>query len=103
MAIQIRNGTVYDPANGIEGEKRDIFVDDGKIVDEIKPDEIIDATNKTVMAGGIDVHSHVATYGLGVYACERAVNDLEYRELRASRTQQYTPGGHISTPCSKLV
>ena len=61
MAIQIRNGTVYDPANGIEGEKMDIFVCDGKIVDEIKPDEIIDATDKTVMAGGIDVHSHDRT------------------------------------------
>jgi formylmethanofuran dehydrogenase subunit A len=66
MTIQIRNGTVYDPANGIEGEKMDLFVDDGKIVDEIKPDEIIDATDKTVMAGGIDVHSHVATYGLNL-------------------------------------
>jgi len=66
MTIQIRNGTVYDPANGIEGEKMDIFVDGGKIVDEIKPDEIIDATDKTVMAGGIDVHSHVATYGLNL-------------------------------------
>ena len=66
MAIRIRNGTVYDPANGIEGEKMDIFVAEGKIVDEIKPDEIIDATDKTVMAGGIDVHSHVATYGLNL-------------------------------------
>jgi formylmethanofuran dehydrogenase subunit A len=61
MAIRIRNGRVYDPANGLEGEKMDIFVDGGKIVDEIKPDEIIDATDKTVMAGGIDVHSHDRT------------------------------------------
>ncbi|RCV64055.1 formylmethanofuran dehydrogenase subunit A [Methanophagales archaeon] len=66
MAIQISNGTVYDPKNGLEGEKMDIFVCGGKIVDEIKPDEIIDATGKTVMAGGIDVHSHVATYGLNL-------------------------------------
>ncbi len=27
----------------------------------IKPDAIIDATDKTVMAGGIDVHSHDRT------------------------------------------
>ena len=66
MTIQIRNGTVYDPKNGIECEKMDIFVADGKVVDEIKPDEIIDATGKTIMAGGIDVHSHVATYGLNL-------------------------------------
>ena len=25
MGIQIRNGTVYDPKKGIEGEKMDIF------------------------------------------------------------------------------
>jgi len=66
MKIRIKNGTVYDPANGIEGEKMDIFIADGKIVDEIKPEKIIDATDKTVMAGGIDVHSHVATYGLNL-------------------------------------
>ncbi len=66
MTIHIRNGTVYDPKNGLEGEKMDIFVAEGKIVDEIKPDAIIDATDKTVMAGGIDVHSHVATYGLNL-------------------------------------
>ena len=64
--IQIKNGTVYDPANGIECEKMDVFIADGKIVDEIKPDVILDATDKTVMPGGIDVHSHVATYGLNV-------------------------------------
>ncbi len=68
MKLCIKNGTVYDPANGIEGERMDIFIADGKIVDEIKPEpeEIIDATDKTVMAGGIDVHSHVATYGLNL-------------------------------------
>lgn len=66
MKTCIKNGAVYDPANGIEGEKMDIFIADGKIVDEIKPEKIIDATDKTVMAGGIDVHSHVATYGLNL-------------------------------------
>ncbi len=64
--IQIKNGTVYDPANGIECEKLDIFVAEGKIVDETKPDKVIDATGKTVMPGGIDVNSHVATYGLNL-------------------------------------
>ena len=30
--LRIINGTVYDPANGIAGEVRDICVADGKIV-----------------------------------------------------------------------
>jgi len=68
MKIWLKNGTVYDPVNGVDGEKMDIFIADGKIVDEIKPEpeEIIDATDKTVMPCGIDVHSHVATYGLNL-------------------------------------
>ena len=66
MKLRIKNSTVYDPANGVDGEKMDIFIAGGKIVDELKPEKIIDATDKTVMAGGIDMHSHVATYGLNL-------------------------------------
>ncbi len=66
--IQIKNGTVYDPRNGINGEKLDIFIADGKIVEETKPkpEVVIDARGKTVMPGGIDLHSHIATYGLNL-------------------------------------
>jgi formylmethanofuran dehydrogenase subunit A len=64
--LLLKNGTVYDPANGIAGEQMDIFVADGRIVDETRPEAVIDATDKTVMPGGIDVHSHVATYGMNL-------------------------------------
>ena len=30
--IKIAGGTVYDPANGIDGEVRDLWIADGKIV-----------------------------------------------------------------------
>ena len=67
-SIQIRNGTVYDPKNGIDGEEMDIFIADGKLVEEAspKPEVVIDARGKAVVPGGIDVHSHVATYGLNL-------------------------------------
>ncbi|MCS7127707.1 MAG: formylmethanofuran dehydrogenase subunit A [Sulfolobales archaeon] len=62
--IIIRNGLVYDPLNGVNGEEIDIGVKDGRIVD---PSEInvaeainIDAKGKVVMPGGIDIHSHIA-------------------------------------------
>ena len=60
-SIQIRNGTVYDPRNGIDGEEMDIFIADGKLVEEAspKPEVVIDARGKAVVPGGIDVHSHV--------------------------------------------
>ncbi|MEM3163279.1 MAG: amidohydrolase family protein, partial [Desulfurococcaceae archaeon] len=62
--IIIRNGLVYDPLNGVNGEEMDIGVKDGRIVDpsEINVAEaiIIDAKGKVVMPGGIDIHSHIA-------------------------------------------
>ncbi|OYT33759.1 formylmethanofuran dehydrogenase subunit A [Archaeoglobales archaeon ex4484_92] len=62
--LHIKNGIVIDPKNKISKEKMDIFVKNGKIVseDEIKKDEckVIDATNKLVVAGGVDMHAHIA-------------------------------------------
>lgn len=59
MSLAIRNGTVYDPANGIDGEKLDIFIQDGRIVEEAQGDEI-DASGLIVMPGGVDIHAHIA-------------------------------------------
>ncbi|RLG54184.1 MAG: formylmethanofuran dehydrogenase subunit A [Thermoproteota archaeon] len=64
MEIIIKGGYVFDPINGVKGEKLDIGVKDGKIVDPSKLDErnakVIDARGKTVMPGGVDIHSHIA-------------------------------------------
>ena len=66
MRLQIKNARVYDPKNGINGELMDIFIENGKLVEETRPEKIIDAEGKAAMAGGVDVHSHVATYGLSL-------------------------------------
>lgn len=60
--IIIRNGTVYDPINGISGEKKDIFISRGKIVEKLKGKDVrvINASGKVVMPSGVDVHSHIA-------------------------------------------
>ncbi len=57
---RILNGAVYDPLNGINGEIRDIFVQDGKIVAEDPGGPTIDASGMVVMPGGVDMHSHIA-------------------------------------------
>ena len=31
--MKILNGEVYDPSNGINGEIRDIYIQDGRVVD----------------------------------------------------------------------
>src|SRR5271157_3497140 len=61
--ILIKNGLVFDPANGISGEKLDLYIHDGKIVDQASVSgdaEIIDAAGRVVMPGGVDIHSHIA-------------------------------------------
>lgn len=62
MELLIRNGFVYDPLNGINGQKMDIAIRDSKIVDTCseRKAEIIDASGMIVMPGGVDVHSHIA-------------------------------------------
>jgi len=57
----IRGGVVYDPLNGVDGEKMDIAVKDGKVVGSVSSSaEVIDASRMVVMPGGVDIHAHIA-------------------------------------------
>jgi len=57
--IVIRNGFVVDPANRIDGDRMDIFVRGGKIVEKVDEGtaKAIDASDMLVMAGGVDIHN----------------------------------------------
>ena len=60
--LLIRNGFVFDPLNGINGEKMDISIKNGKIVEKVAEHrgKVIDATGLTIMPGGVDIHTHIA-------------------------------------------
>ena len=58
--LRIKGGKVYDPANGINGEIRDVCISDGRIVADVEGGRTIDATGMVVFPGGVDVHTHVA-------------------------------------------
>jgi len=59
----IKNGHVFDPLQGIKGDKADVAIKDGKIVKDNQVSskaKTIDAKGKTVMAGAIEIHAHIA-------------------------------------------
>lgn len=60
-ALRISGGAVYDPANGVNGDVRDVCIDGGRIVDDVREARTIDASGMIVMPGGVDIHSHVAS------------------------------------------
>jgi len=59
--LRISGGTVYDPANGVDGEVRDVCIDGDRIVAEL-PSNVprLDARGMIVMPGGVDIHAHIA-------------------------------------------
>jgi len=60
----IKNGLVYDPINNIEGEKKDILIESGKIIDKFSDTnniKEIDANGKTVIPSALDIHTHIAS------------------------------------------
>ncbi len=67
MKLVIKNGRVIDPANKIE-DVMDILVEGGKISKvargiDVKADTVIDATDKIVMPGIVDMHVHLREPG----------------------------------------
>jgi formylmethanofuran dehydrogenase subunit A len=59
---RLKGGTLYDPVNGVNGERRDLYIRDGRFVAEelnAPVDHEFDASGMIVMAGGIDLHSHI--------------------------------------------
>ena len=59
--IRISGGRVHDPANDVDGELRDVCLNDGKVVADVGPEaRRIDARGMVVMAGGVDIHAHIA-------------------------------------------
>jgi formylmethanofuran dehydrogenase subunit A len=98
---KISQGTVYDPANGVEGEVRDIWIADGRIVAAptdaaIRPSRVIDASGLVVMPGGIDMHCHIA--GPKVNVARKMRPEEKRRGAQMARTSNTHSGTLGSVP-----
>lgn len=62
MELLIKNGFVFDPSSGIDGEKMDVAICDDKIAANVNERKArkIDAHGMIVMPGGVDIHCHIA-------------------------------------------
>src|SRR5690349_7591620 len=59
---RLTGGILYDPANGVNGERRDLYFRDGRIIDApagAAVDHDYDAHGMVVMTGGIALQSHI--------------------------------------------
>jgi len=63
MYTKLKNGIVYDPVHGINGEQRDIYIRDGYITrkpsSNVTIGQTFDMKGKIIMAGAIDIHTHI--------------------------------------------
>lgn len=64
LLIKLSGGRIYDPAQNLHGEPRDLFIRDGRMTNNVGPDAYFDAvydiTGCIVMAGAVDIHTHIA-------------------------------------------
>jgi formylmethanofuran dehydrogenase subunit A len=85
--ISILNAIVFDPLNNIEGEKLDIHIRNGKIVESVgRKARKINASGKTMMPGGVDIHSHIAGSKVNTGRLLRPEDHRKDVEIKTKRT-----------------
>ena len=102
--IALRGGRVYDPTNGVNGEIRTLYLGPDGIV--APPDdagairESVDLSGCVVMAGGIDIHTHI---GGGKVNLARMMLTEDHRAHPVHRGTHPHLGGGLVTPSTYTV
>ena len=102
MITKLQNARIYDPINRINGKIKDLYIKNGHIVDKPKHGEKVSTTinlkNKIIMAGGIDIHSHIAG---GKVNLARLLLPEEHRKYLYSSSEKLRSGSGLGT-CSSF-
>ena len=88
--MRITGGKGYDPAHGLNGVVKDIFIKDGRVIDSPVDGRTIDARGMISFPGGVDVHTHVAG---GAINFARAMTPEDHRRTTAFIRSQTTRAG----------
>lgn len=102
MITLLKNGKIYDPAQNKDGVVEDIYIYQGRIVpkplDQAKVTQTYDLTGKVVMAGAIDMHSHIG--GGKVNIARMMLPEYQQKQMQEIKNLS-EPEAHICTPyCS---
>jgi formylmethanofuran dehydrogenase subunit A len=102
MITLLKNGKIYDPAHQKNGVTEDIYIRDGRIVTKPatteKIDQTFDLSGKVVMAGAIDMHSHIGGGKMNI--ARMMLPEYQQKQLQEIKNSS-DPEQHICTPhCS---
>ncbi len=98
--LRLTSGTVYDPANGVDGVVRDVCIEAGRIVAELPAGAPrLDVRGMVVMPGGVDIHAHVAgssvTHARRLLAEEHAADPVPAPRLADGPSPRAGSGGTV--------
>src|SRR5215471_11972464 len=103
MVIKLSGGKVYDPANKVSGEVRDIYVENGKIVGapaDGRVAQTYDVKGRVVMAGAIDPHTHI---GGGKMTIARMLIPEDHMHDTVARTDLTRAGVGHAVPSTMVT
>ncbi|GBD44670.1 Formyltransferase/hydrolase complex Fhc subunit A [bacterium HR40] len=103
MRRKLEGGRIVDPLRGIDGVVGDLWIEDGRIVPppaDGRADEVIDVRGRIVMAGGIDMHSHIAG---GKVNIARLLMPEEHRSCRHGPLGSFRAGSGRASPATSTT
>jgi formylmethanofuran dehydrogenase subunit A len=103
MVIKLSGGKIYDPANKVSGEVRDVYVEDGKIVGapaDGRVAQTYDVKGRVVMAGAIDPHTHI---GGGKMTIARMLIPEDHMKDEVARTDLTRAGTGHAVPSTMVT
>ena len=103
MVIKLSGGKIYDPANKVSGEVRDVYVEDGKIVGapaDGRVAQTYDVKGRVLMAGAIDPHTHI---GGGKITIARMLIPEDHMKDEVARTNLTRAGTGHAVPSTMVT